>query len=314
MVGLTSILLALGFAGYGFDASEQRAATAPRGAGEVDAGVPNRGALDASVPADAVFSPKALVSRASAPMETAQVETPVAAAPVARITRCPRGMTRAKTGTFQMGSPAGVGEANEHPQHQVTLSAYCIDKTEVTVKDYRACVAKGACSATATTQSCNGEDRADHPVNCVTWDEAVAYCKWAGKRLPTEAEWEYAARGADGRTYPWGNKAPTTERLNTYADGDGWSTTAPVGSYPKGASPVGALDLAGNVWEWTADWYGPYSATAVTDPTGVIAGDFRVIRGGGWNINDPGIVRAAVRLWFETSKAVDLIGFRCVRE
>jgi formylglycine-generating enzyme len=259
---------------------------------------------------------------------------------------CPDGMVRVPAGTFHMGSPAGVGETDEYPRHEVTLSAYCIDKTEVTVKAYAACVEAKGCSAAPSTVSgepfsgdgeerysrlCNGDNRPDHPINCIDWYRAAAYCSWAGKRLPTEAEWEYAARGTDGRVYPWGNEAPTARRLNAcgsecvtmakrelgedwgplYIASDGWDTTAPIGVFPDGASPFGALDMAGNVWEWTADWYDKYPATAATNPRGAAAGLLRVARGGSWNSNDAGYERSAMRNWVSPSDRIVDIGFRC---
>ena len=194
---------------------------------------------------------------------------------------CPSDMVHVAGGTFLMGSPTGRGSYHEYPQHQVTLTGYCIDKTEVTVAAYMQCVASGKCTAAQEPSAegfdslCNGTraDRQNHPVNCVDWNQAAAYCAWAKKRLPSEAEWEYAARGSEGRTYPWGNEAPSAKRLNAcgsecralgkrqgkdwaviYEDSDGWEATAPVGSFQRGASPFGVLDMAGNVWEWTADW------------------------------------------------------------
>jgi len=261
---------------------------------------------------------------------------------------CSDGMVPVPAGTFQMGSLAGVGEDDEHPQHEVTLSAYCIDKTEVTVKAYAACVEAKGCSPAALTvrgtrlssdqvlrysRFCNGHDRPNHPLNCVDWDQATAYCTWAGKRLPTEAEWEYAARGNDGRRYPWGNEAPSAKRLNAcgsecvglakfdlgqgwgemYNASDGWETTAPVGSFPDGASPFGVLDMAGNVWEWTADWYDKYAAAAAVDPRGTTAGAARVDRGGSWNYNNAEYVRTAFRAWVSASDRVMDVGFRCAR-
>ncbi|HEX3474273.1 MAG TPA: SUMF1/EgtB/PvdO family nonheme iron enzyme [Kofleriaceae bacterium] len=261
---------------------------------------------------------------------------------------CPAGMVPIPAGTFRMGSPDGVGDLDEHPQHEVTLLAYCIDKTEVTVKAYAACVAGKGCSRAPVTVSwsgvsaddvkrysrfCNRDDHPDHPINCVDWNQATAYCAWAGKRLPTEAEWEYAARGNDGRVYPWGNEPPSAKRLNAcgsecvamakrelnldwrsmYDASDGWETTAPVGSFPDGASPFGVLDMAGNVWEWTADWYGPYTAAAAVNPSGAKSGPERVLRGGAWLDNVAGHVRAAFRSGLGASGRNDYAGFRCAR-
>jgi len=260
---------------------------------------------------------------------------------------CPEGMVPVPAGTFRMGSPEGQGATDERPQHDVTLSAFCIDQTEVTVAAYAGCVAAGGCSAAPLTvnwtnysakerklfsQWCNREDRPDHPINCVDWDQAVAYCSWKGERLPTEAEWEYAARGNDGRTYPWGKAAPSAERLNAcgidcltttgsetlprdlmYDGNDGWETTAPVGRYPEGRSPFGALDMAGNVWEWTADWYGAYSKLAETNPQGAKLGTSRVSRGGGWATRDTNKARATNRLWRDPMIRDCDLGFRCAR-
>jgi formylglycine-generating enzyme required for sulfatase activity len=258
-------------------------------------------------------------------------------------------MVRVSAGTFQMGSPDGVGGTDEHPQHKVTLSAYCMDRTEVTVKAYAACVAARGCSAALRTvqwsgysaedakrysQFCNREDRPDHPINCVDWNQAAAYCAWAGKRLPTEAEWEYAARGTDGRAYPWGNELPSATRLNAcgrecvamarrelhldwakmYDASDGWETTAPVGGFADGASPFGVLHMAGNVWEWTADWYGDYTVVAATNPRGPEVGTGRVVRGGAWIVSGTAVGRAAFRNSFGTSDRTSAVGFRCAHE
>ncbi|HEX7837311.1 MAG TPA: SUMF1/EgtB/PvdO family nonheme iron enzyme [Kofleriaceae bacterium] len=261
---------------------------------------------------------------------------------------CPPGMVRVPAGTFRMGSPEKVGDDDEHPEHEVTLVAYCIDKTEVTVNAYAACVAAKGCSVPSLTvswsgiaaedakrysQFCNRDDRPDYPINCVDWNQATAYCAWAGKRLPTEAEWEYAARGNDGRTYPWGNEAPSARLLNAcgsecvamakrelnldwksmYEASDDWETMAPVGSFLEGASPFGVLDMAGNVWEWTADWYGRYTAVATANPRGAKRGTFRVLRGGAWVSDVAGHVRAALRLGLDPTVRDDNVGFRCAR-
>jgi formylglycine-generating enzyme required for sulfatase activity len=258
---------------------------------------------------------------------------------------CPADMVAVPAGTFQMGSPPGSGDADERPRHQVTLSAYCLDRTEVTVAAYAACAAAGACVPPPLTVNwpsysaqdverfsrwCNHGDRPDHPINCIDWYAAAAYCAWRGRRLPTEAEWEYAARGGDDRVYPWGNAAPSATRLNACGaecaamasrdaipwralhDGDdGWLTTAPVGSYPDGASRSGALDLAGNVWEWTADWYAPYTADPEVDPQGEATGTSRVSRGGGWSNSAAGSTRAADRDWSDPAVREASLGFRC---
>ncbi len=155
-----------------------------------------------------------------------------------------------------------------------------------------------------------------HPVTQVSWYDADAYCRWVGGSLPTEQQWEKAARGTDGRIYPWGDEFDGT--LLNYKDAsfdgdmnfnDGFRFTAPVGSYPQGASPYGALDMAGNVWEWTADWYqGGYNPLpSVQNPNGPA----RVLRGGSWNHEQAGM-RAAYRLESSPSTLVDNFGFRCV--
>jgi formylglycine-generating enzyme required for sulfatase activity len=188
-------------------------------------------------------------------------------------------------GQFQMGStdadPDGRNE--EKPAHTVTLDAFWIDKTEVTNGQYRQCVAAGACEE----PSCwgNGDlNAADQPVVCITWEDAQAYAVWAGGRLPTEAEWEKAARGTDGRLYPWGDDAPDCRAANHKGC---VGRTATVGSYPDGASPYGALDMAGNVWEWVADRYDEvyYSAEPTDNPQGPDAGERRVTRGGSFDMS-----------------------------
>jgi sulfatase modifying factor 1 len=269
---------------------------------------------------------------------------------------CPDGAVPIPGGNFAMGSRNG-GDPDEHPQHDVKLSAYCMDRTEVTVAQYKRCVneMRGGhrCAPAATkvrwdrfkapdvafwSRFCNGdrEDRDMHPINCVDWSEADTYCRWAGGRLPTEAEWEYAARGGDSRVYPWGDVDPAPSLLNAcgtecrelgmrfgrtefnvvYEANDGWEATAPVGRFPLGMSPFSALDMAGNVWEWTADWYWPYTHSSGTvDLHGGASpakSDGRVIRGGSWC--DVGVsgLRSAKRFRLDPSIRVSGVGLRCV--
>jgi len=216
-------------------------------------------------------------------------------------------------GEFLMGSTDADPDAfgDEKPQHKVTLAAFWIDHTEVTKDQYQKCVQAGKCAA----PSCSGTGVRDHPVVCVSWQDAADYCVWAGRRLPTEAEWEKAARGTDGRKYPWGDEAPDCGRLNYWGKDNGCvGNTAAVGSYPTGASPYGALDMAGNVWEWVADWYDAtyYASSPAQNPTGPDAGQYRVLRGGSWFFSQ-WLVRAALRDRYAPVGSNDHIGFRCAR-
>ena len=195
------------------------------------------------------------------------------------------------------------------------LDAYWIDKTEVTVAQYQRCVKAGACLPSrpdSNSRYCTTVDgaKSNHPINCVAWSQAAAYCGWAGRRLPTEAEWEKAARGMDGRLYPWGNQEPNSTLLNFDTNVD--SITTPVGQYPAGASPYGALDMAGNVNELVADWYDEsyYRYSPRDNPQGPPSGESRVLRGASW-VNASIYVRAAARLRSARNNAYDGGGFRC---
>jgi formylglycine-generating enzyme required for sulfatase activity len=214
-------------------------------------------------------------------------------------------------GEFLMGSPDNMGSGDEHPQHTVYLDVFWIMQTEVTNAQYAKCVAAGACSAPDNT---HWQDAAyaDHPVTNVDWNQANAYAQWAGGRLPTEAEWEKAARGTDGRTYPWGNEAPAALLANCCVFVNETETT-PVGNYPAGASPYGALDMAGNVWEWTADWYDSsyYSQSPAQNPTGPSSGDYRVLRGRAY-WDDADVVRVATRNPKNPDLRSGFFGFRVV--
>lgn len=233
-------------------------------------------------------------------------------------------------GEFLMGTRDDqVGEDDERPQHTVNLDSYWIDETEVTAAQYQRCVTAGVCSAPDTSFYCTfgADGKSNHPVNCVDWNEATIYCDWVGRRLPTEAEWEKAARSMDGRIYPWGDvwDVQTVPRLN-FSDkndptgpstddvDDGFATTAPVGSFPAGASPYGPLDMAGNVWEWMADWYdgGYYAQSSRDNPIGPGSSSARVLRGGSWSNSAFG-VRAANRYWDAPGGRSGNVGFRCAR-
>ena len=209
-----------------------------------------------------------------------------------------------------MMGDADTAVAFAQPVHTVTVSTFCMDVTEVTVSAYGACTATG-CTAPNTRTVCNWAvaGRGSHPINCVTWAQASAYCRSRGGDLPTDAQWEYAARGPDGRTYPWGNAAPTTQVC--WSGTGGRVGTCPVQSFPAGASAFGVFDLTGNVWEWTADWYAPYGAGAVTDPRGPATGELRTGRGGAWGEASPTRVRPAFRSTVASTFANTDIGFRC---
>ncbi|MCP4541180.1 MAG: SUMF1/EgtB/PvdO family nonheme iron enzyme [Chloroflexi bacterium] len=208
-------------------------------------------------------------------------------------------------GTFQMGSDAG--QSDEQPVHTVTLDAFWIDQTEVTNAQYMLCVTSGECNESyyADNSDYNG---ANYPVVGVSWNDAANYCAWAGAQLPTEAQWEYAARGEQGSIYPWGNDTPSCE-LAQFSVCSG--TTVPVGSFLDGASWCGALDMAGNVWEWVADWYGDYSSEAQTNPAGPAEGEYKVLRGGSFGNNET-IFRSSNRVDNTPTHRNTFNGFRCV--
>ena len=223
------------------------------------------------------------------------------------------------SGQFLMGSletEPGTGK-EEQPQHPVYLSVYWIDQTEVTNTMYLRCVREGVCRPPKDTRSNTRPAYFDepsfgsYPVIYVTWKDAEAYCRWAGRRLPSEAEWEKAARGEARQTYPWGEYPPGPGMANFNNQvGD----TRAVGSYPAGASTYGALDMAGNVAEWVADWYDPdyYPVSPASNPAGPETGEFRVLRGGSW-FNMQRAMRAAFRLSNYPDLQSDTLGFRCAR-
>jgi formylglycine-generating enzyme required for sulfatase activity len=224
---------------------------------------------------------------------------------------CPPNMVLVAGGSATLGAP---DDEDALPLATRTMGSFCIDRTEVTVAEYRACVASGACPAPETTVSfpgfgppepmksqlsrfCNAPqaDHADHPMNCVDQRTASLYCKWEGGRLPEEEEWEYAARGPAAARFPWGAGTPKGELCwDRRATAEG---TCAVGQFPQGASPVGALDMAGNVWEWTSSRME----------------DGSVVRGGGWTNFLPRLVSSTYRWPLVASTRLNCLGFRCVR-
>jgi formylglycine-generating enzyme required for sulfatase activity len=217
-------------------------------------------------------------------------------------------------GNFLMGedrSPAKVA-----PQHVVYLGAYWIDQTEVTNRMYALCVKSGACWLPIQSEGVNpyydNPRYSDYPVVYINWDEAARYCAWANRRLPTEAEWEKAARGTDGRRYPWGHEKPNSKLLNFQ---DNIGTPLPVDRYPSGASPYGILNMAGNVREWVADWYDnrAYEEDHYLNPLGPESGVVRSLRGGHFS-DSWQQVSTYNRFSHEPQSAGLARGFRCAAD
>ncbi|NJN80103.1 MAG: formylglycine-generating enzyme family protein [Anaerolineales bacterium] len=214
-------------------------------------------------------------------------------------------------GEFRMGSAESDVDAadDEKPMHPVYLDAYWIDQTEVTNGMYNKCLDADACTLPVLPSEAFFQNP-NQPVQGLAWTQAFDYCEWAGRRLPTEAEWEKAARGTDERLFPWGNTLldePTANYdfiFNQFID---------VGTLPSGASPYGVYDMAGNVWEWTADWYDEdyYASSAYENPAGPTSGNIRVIRGGAWNTVLRAI-RVTNRHWAFPGRD-DIVGFRCAK-
>jgi len=263
-------------------------------------------------------------------------------------------MVRIPAGEYRMGTAEGSdGLADEHPERLVLLHAFFLDRFEVTNQDYAAFVqstghrppANNNPASTIWNDTTYPQAIAKHPVVNVSWEDAVAYCRWSGKRLPTEAEWEKAARGTDGRRYPWGNDwswkkansasywAGQTIEFQSGADweafwikGDGARLakekgikgevlTLPVGSFPDGASPYGIQDLAGNAAEWVQDWYDPnyYRSAPLSDPGGPERGAIKSMRGGSWL--KPAIsLRTSDRDWGVMDSRPSGTGFRCAKD
>jgi len=245
-------------------------------------------------------------------------------------------------GEFRMGTPAGEGEIDEHPQHKVYLNEYYIGKYEVTNEQFEQFINATGYATDAEKKGrgiliegdkwvekegvnwryYNSTEREKHPVVLVSWNDTQAYCVWARLQLPTEAEWEKAARGMDGREYPWGNDWNAAKCISKETDTDfiiskkGYvdmgesKSTLPVGSYSNGTSVYGCYDLAGNAWEWCNDWYGGYYTSGLyQNPKGPLLGDHRVLRGGSF-YSVSWTCRSAFRIWSEPSFQRPLYGFR----
>jgi len=295
----------------------------------------------------------AVTASASAATASASASASASAAPA-----CPTSMLAITGGDFFMGSDAADEQkagADSSPAHPVRLGPYCLDEFEVTAAEFKACSDSGKCKRATPTNRwdgitakqqklydpiCNANDyagRGAHPMNCVDWQEAQNFCvEMRGGRLPTEAEWEFAARGSDGRIYPWGDQAPEPGLLNAcgaectawgrknpdypnvlapmYKSDDGFAHTSPVGSFPRGKTSHGMKDMVGNVGEWVGDFFANYTnAPRLTDPKGPDKGASRVVRGGGWNAGNPMWLRPTYRFAAEPVDRSHGVGFRCAK-
>jgi formylglycine-generating enzyme required for sulfatase activity len=221
-------------------------------------------------------------------------------------------MVLVPAGEFTMGSTLGD---DEQPVHRVYLNAFQMDKYEVTVGQYAKYLQVTGMEEPPDWSVMNQSQHHKRPVVNINWSDAATFCKWAGKRLPTEAEWEKAARGTDGRIYPWGNEAPT--RLHANFGKNEWDShmaLVPVGSFEMGKSPYGIYDMAGNAWEWVNDWYDHdyYQKSPTKNPQGPTKGESRVVRGGSW-LYLPKFLRTSFRFNAEPAGRQFGYGFRCAK-
>lgn len=249
-------------------------------------------------------------------------------------TQPPAGMILIRAGAFLMGSPVGIGLSLERPQHRVQVGPFFMDRTEVTVAQFRECVRAGRCAAIPMGVSgardesqralddrlCNGgrSDAEQNPMNCVDWSQAATFCQWRGGRLPTEAEWEYAARGTTGQEYPWGNGPPDAQLCWNRRSPTGATVgTCEVGIFPSGHSPFGLEDMAGNVAEWTSSSFVSYANVPRSDgqhESSPANSTTVVVRGGSWaSQGTTGVIilRSACRVPYNVDMRLNTIGFRC---
>ncbi len=231
----------------------------------------------------------------------------------------PAPMVLVPAGEFMMEARQDdkMADKDERITHAVYLDAFSIDQYEITTARYAKFVQATKRSAPKYWSEEVLKQHERKPVVGVDWNDAVAYCSWAGKRLPTEAEWEKAARGTDQRLYPWGNAEPSQQRANFdhCCDSNHYGDLTDVGSFDGGTSPYGVHDMAGNVWEWVADWSdeGYYGKSRERNPTRLSSGDKRVVRGGAWD-SAPAYIRSSYRLRLSPMFRLDNIGFRCARD
>jgi len=302
-------------------------------AAEADTGVEAEDTTDVGVPDEDSINAEADVEADVEDVLDETSETDAEADGDVDVSSCPFGTVLVPAGQFVMGSDPDEGESDQRPEHQVTLHSYCIDATEATCESYLHCVDEGGCLPLTCPVAYSASDcshtTGDHPATCITWDQASAYCAYEGKRLPTEAEWEKAARGGceliipascgseDERTYPWGEWAPTCVFCN-FSTGCSGVMTAPVDTHLAGDSPYGLHDMAGNVAEWVADWYGAtyYTtcASGCVDPTGPSLGTQRILRGGSWFAGGYFAVTVTYRWPSLSTSAVDTTGVRCAKD
>jgi formylglycine-generating enzyme required for sulfatase activity len=223
-------------------------------------------------------------------------------------------MVLVHAGEFAMGSDRG--QDDEQPVHRISVRAFYLDTYEVTVSRYAEFLTSQKPDSPFKWNEATGGAHENKPVIGVNWYDARDYCRWVGKRLPTEAEWEMAARGTEGRIYPWGDVHPTKGHANAgQAIWRGYETLTNIGRYQLGKTPDGLYDMAGNLWEWVADWYDPsyYHFSPSDNPRGPSAGPLRALRGGAWN-NDSKAIRSTNRAAYAPDARRNDVGFRCARE